>query len=353
MFNYADKAKNLKSLNNYMLVKTLSMFTYTGLPETIPAKELEKMLQNNGYAFLAKHEGKIYAFQGGIGGTPDPYGNPTEIIVANPSLGLNKTFKLSEGVLILNDSLKLGLKPFYERINTFILENEISLYISGVNARLQKVISASDDKTKASAEVMMKKLFEGELAVIGENPIFEGVKVQAGAGHNFDPTKLIEVQQYWKSCLYNEVGLSSNFNMKRERLNESEVNQSEDSLFPLVYNMLEEREGALERMKEVFNISASVELGGVWKVKEVNLLEKVEVDEGNETSNNSVNTKQDISEVEESSTEESLGTEVVKPQLELEGFKSQIEEVQEMLVEDGISEEDKETLEALLRELQE
>lgn len=336
MYTYNEKVKNLKNLNSYMLTKTLSMFSYSGLPETVPAKELEKMLQNSGYAFLGEHGGKIYAFHGGLGGSPDPYGNPTEIAVANPALGLNKTFKLTEGVLILNDSLKLGLKPLYERINTFILENEISLYISGVNSRLQKVISASDDKTKASAELMVKRLFEGELAVIGENPIFDGVKVQAGASQNFDPTKLLEVQQYWKSYLYNEVGLSSNFNMKRERLNQSEVGQSEDSLFPLVYNMLEEREDGLKRMKEVFNISASVELGGVWKVKEVELLDKVEENERIETGNNSANTEQGYSEIEETSSEE-----------------SQLAEVQRMLSEEGVSEEDKEALETLLKELQE
>ena len=35
MFNYKDKAKNLRVLNNYMLAKTLSMFEWENLPSTL------------------------------------------------------------------------------------------------------------------------------------------------------------------------------------------------------------------------------------------------------------------------------------------------------------------------------
>ena len=43
-YDYKDKQKNVRQLNEYMLAKTLSMFEYENLPTTIPARELEKLL---------------------------------------------------------------------------------------------------------------------------------------------------------------------------------------------------------------------------------------------------------------------------------------------------------------------
>lgn len=53
-YDYKAKTRNINQLNKYMLAKTLSMFEYQGLPETIPQRELERLLQTNGYAFITK-----------------------------------------------------------------------------------------------------------------------------------------------------------------------------------------------------------------------------------------------------------------------------------------------------------
>ena len=88
-YDYKSKKDNVNQLNRYMLAKTLSMFEYQGLPETIPARELEKLLQKNGYAFITKApDGQLYAFSGGLGGETDVYGNPTKITIANTAFGL-------------------------------------------------------------------------------------------------------------------------------------------------------------------------------------------------------------------------------------------------------------------------
>ena len=86
MYDYKAKAKNVATLNHYMLAKTLSMFEYENLPYSIPYNELEKLLQINGYAFITQVNGELYAFAGGIGGEPDVYGNPTTITISNPAL---------------------------------------------------------------------------------------------------------------------------------------------------------------------------------------------------------------------------------------------------------------------------
>jgi len=53
MINLTDKHGLLKQFKDDQLNKTLTMFEWSNLPDTLPAVELEKMLQINGYAVIA------------------------------------------------------------------------------------------------------------------------------------------------------------------------------------------------------------------------------------------------------------------------------------------------------------
>lgn len=265
-YSYKDKTRNILVSNNYMLAKTLSMFEWENLPETIPYKELEKILQVNGYAFITEVNGELYAFSGGLGGAVDAYGNPTEIIINNVGLNFNKTLNIkNDGVLIHNDDMNMGLIPLLDRYNTFLVENDINMMMYGYNSRTQKLISASDDKTKASAELVIRKSIDGELAVIGESVIFEGVKVHSGNSNNGQSiTSLTEFHQYIKGSLYNELGLSANINMKRERLTEGETEVGDDSNYPFIFNMLKCRMKAMELINAKYSTDINVDFGSVW-----------------------------------------------------------------------------------------
>lgn len=122
----------------------------------------------------------------------------------------------------------------------------------------------------------MKKIIDGDLSIIGDNAMFDGVKMQApAASSGAGVQQMIEYQQYIKSEMFNEVGLSSNFNMKRERLISSEVDQAEDSLFPLVYNMMENRISGIAAMNETFGLNITVDFGSVWALKNKKLVDGV------------------------------------------------------------------------------
>ena len=270
-FNFKNKSGNVKTLNTQMLNKTASMFEYEGLPETIPYFELEKILQTNGYGFITEYQGKLYCFSGSLGGEQDAYLNYKDFIVSNAPLNFFKQLNIeNEGVLIKNDDYMQGLLPIFDRYNTFIVENDINIMLYGYNTRTQKLLSASDDKTKQSAELFIKRSVDGDIAIIGENGMFEGVKLHSvPSSQSGGINSLIELQQYLKGSMFNEVGLSATFNMKRERLLSSEVDQSEGSLLALVYNMLKCRLEAIEKINAKYNLQIKIKLGGVWEVKKV------------------------------------------------------------------------------------
>ena len=284
MYDFKNKVKNLKQNNNYLLAKTLSMFEWEGLPETLPSKELEKLLQVNGFAFITEVNGEIYAFNGGLGGVQDVYGNPTTITINNVALGFNATLDLKEdGVLICNDDFKMGMIPLFNKYNTMLIENDINLMMHGYNSRLQTFISAGDDKTKESAENFLTQLIAGELGVIGESALFDGIKAHSTGSNSNSITSLVEFHQYIKGSLFNEIGLSSNFNMKRERLTEGEVEAVEDTLYPFVDNMMKNRQLALLEINTKYGLEINIDYGSVWFKKNKQLVNNIVEPEGENT----------------------------------------------------------------------
>ena len=269
-YKYDDKAKNISFSNRYTLAKTLSMFDYEGLPDTIPEQELERILQEKGLAFIYEYDSELYAFSGTLSGSKDMYNRYTEININIAKEHTVKTVKIDEGILFLNDDYSLGLLPLIEKYNSLIIENEISLMMYNYNSRIQKIISASDDITKESAESYLKDVIDGKLAVIGESKLLQDLKVQGGniaTGQSL--TDLIEYNQYLKASLYNEIGIQANTNNKKERLITAEVEQNKELLYPLVNNMFTNRVKAVEELNNKYGLDVSVEYGSIWKYRNV------------------------------------------------------------------------------------
>lgn len=254
------------------LAKTQSMFEYEGLPDSIPQKELERLLQTTGNAFVTSVDGVLYALSGSKGGEPDVYGRATLYTVANPALKLNKTYDIQkDGVLIENDSNGESLLPLIGRYAVLHTDGLISLNTASILTRITMLISASDDKTKQSAEEFLRKIQDGEFSIIGENAFFKGVNMQtAPTTNSVYITQLIELIQYYKASMYNELGLNANYNMKRERLNLGEVSMNVDVLLPYVDNMLKERQNAVEKINEMFDTEISVKLASSWGLERDN-----------------------------------------------------------------------------------
>ena len=253
-------------IDNY-LTKTQSMFVYENLPVTIPQGELEHLLQTNGNCFVAMVDGNLYALYGSTGGDPDVYNRPTQYIVANPALKLNKVYEIGkDGVLFKNDYYMNGLLPLIGKFAVLLTDSNITLNTATILSRITMLISASDDKTKQSADAFMQKILDGDFSVIGESAFFNGVKLQnAQASNSQQLTQFVEVIQYYKANLLNELGLNANYNMKRERLNRNEVSMNIDVLLPFVDNMLYERQQAIEAINTMFGTEITVDLSSSWK----------------------------------------------------------------------------------------
>lgn len=272
-----DKQCMLKNTIIQMMNKSTRIFKYNNLPETIPQKDLEIILQVGGYAIITEVDGKLYAFRGGLGGTPNPYYLPTIATVANPALNFSKNLKIDdECIVMLNDDFYQGLMPLFSKYGSLLVEGEISLKYAIINARVPALIQADNDNTYKSAEAFFKKVVEGQdYGIVSSQEFFDGIR-----SHDFYKQAyikdLIESIQYIKGSWYNEIGLNAAFNMKREAINESEATLNEDILYPTIDTMLQCRRNALEKINSKYGTDITVDFDSVWKQNRVH--EKITLD---------------------------------------------------------------------------
>lgn len=251
----------------YTLTRTQSMFVYENLPETIPMKWLEYYLQVNGSCCIAEVNGNLYALLGNAGGEPDEYYQPTKYIVANPALELSKSYTIGEDcVLCKNDFMGIGLVPLVSRYCGLMSENVLTIRQSDISMRNLFMLSAPDDDTYQSTKHFLDELEQGRLAVVGDSAFFDGVKMQSNSHGTGDyMIQFIELQQYLRGSLYNELGLNANFNMKREALSGEELAMNDDALMPLIDDMLKRRRDFVGQVNDMFGLNISVDYGSTWQ----------------------------------------------------------------------------------------
>ncbi len=260
-----------------MLNKSTRIFKYSGLPDTILQKDLETMLQVNGFVIWKEVKGKLYVFWGGLGGEPNPYYLPTKAVVANPALRYNATLDIDENcVVMLNDHYYEGVMPLFSKYANMLADAEISLRYAILNARVPALVQADNDNTYESAKEFFKKIENGDdYGVILTKEFFEGISSQ---DFYKEPhiKELIEAIQYIKGSWFNEIGLNAAFNMKREAINEAEAAVNEDILYPTVDTWLECRKHYLEKVNKMFGTNITVEFDSVWLRN--NLREEIGID---------------------------------------------------------------------------
>lgn len=277
-----DKLNNINNLIRSFLNKTLTMFLYEGLPESIDYVELEKLLQIKGLAFITEYKENLVVLPIDlIFDEVDVYGNALKGNVYLNDTREVETMNIEDGVLIKNDYLGIGLMEILKKYAFLINESTTTLYLSNLWKRTEKVFTANDDGAAESVKNYLEKVKNGELGIITTSLLFESINVKVPQSIGTSLYDLIEYDNYIKSQFYNEIGLYHNNNMKKERLITSEVEVGKNSVYPLVDNMLNSRRKGLKKLNDKYNLNAKVEFTSSWELR-FNLGENISKLEGGE-----------------------------------------------------------------------
>ena len=267
-FDIKSKRVNEKLIFNMLLSKTLTMFKYENLPNTIPAEILEHTLQTTGIGFIFEYNNDLICLPITLlYDEVDYYNRPTKGNVYLHDTKQQKTVNLDSGVIISNDYMNQGMTPLFNKYSSLMVDSELTLYIANIWKRASKVISASDDQTIQSAREYVNKIEQGDISIISTNPILNDLSVNTDNVTSVSISELIQYDNYIKSTVYNEIGLSSNKTLKKERLITSEVEQDNDRIYPFVDNMFSCREKAVEEINDKFNLNIKVEFNSSWDKK--------------------------------------------------------------------------------------
>ncbi len=346
----------------YMFDRTNRMFRYTGLPETIPEYMLEYMLQIFGSVAIISHNDSLYALRANFGGPPDPYYRPTQAVIANPALNITTNYKivnylppfdtiqwtkLPEAVRFINDTQIMGLLPLFSRYASQLTENDISIRCAQINLRQQTVIAADSGADIESAHKYIEDLELGKLSAIAKRPFLDGVSVtNASMGQSNIIIQLIELQQYLKASWYNDIGLNSNFNMKRQYISSDEVNSTADIMLPLIDNMFECRKEAVSEINKHFGTNITVEKDSAWAKKQIQSDLSIVPEEGDDSVQNEGSlTISDTPQVEPQGEPETKAQQTVSSQLDSDGEPSQRDSNTENKTVEESSEENQEEVE--------
>lgn len=270
-----DKKKSARYIYQYMFARCMEMFQYKRLPKSLEAYIFDKWTMNNGISCItADDKGAPRVFFGNLGGEYDVYYRPKKFIIANPHLGAQGFYKEAivfgedeehDGVLMRNDTGWIGLFPMISRYSILMAENYVTLRVADIMLRIIAMLSAPTDKERAAAEAFLAKIEKGELGAIGDNPFFDGIKMQSPPSNNGSYlTQFIELQQYLLGSFYNEIGLSANYNMKREAIGKGESTLDQDALLPLCENMLKCRQEDFNKVNEMFGTDIEVNFSSSW-----------------------------------------------------------------------------------------
>ena len=264
-----------KTLTN----KVGQMIEFKNLPENVDEEFLKEQLILCGKICFTQFNQHIYALNGDIGGEPNCYYESQDFIIANPILG-SKTVKIRhkdgsskvdglEGILVgltsidkQVESLHGGLYDLIYQTAGLLADNVVSLNCAQINSRVQVAFVADDEALANTGEKVLKDMYNGKPYKILTQDILNKLTVSpiAASGTNTTIMSLIEAQANIWQNFYNQLGLSYNGNLKRERINTAESELMTGSLNLNLQTIIENLKADIDKVNELFGTSIEVDI---------------------------------------------------------------------------------------------
>lgn len=252
---------------NRLLQLVYNLIIIDNEPESIEDTFLKFCIFVNGKATFFRTDAAdgdvLRALNGAPADIPDVYYMPEDMLVENPTF--SKQYQLKRGkdceVVYCRQIDRYtggggtgGLGSLIRITAQLMADNILSLNIAQKNTRLSTAISADDEATKRSAEEAMRAMYAGEpFKVIMSNLVgnLNGIPVNVTTTNRY-LIDLISAQQYILAHFYEQIGLQTHDQLKKERLITDEVNDNADLALYNIYSIIESINEGLDRVNAMF-----------------------------------------------------------------------------------------------------
>lgn len=214
-------ARGFRYYRRLLLEKCFDMYTYTGLPESLPAAQIETRLIMQGYCVVFNHPtaGLVCSY-GGMSGV-DKYFLPTDFVYAQPALG-SKNLKIHKDCVVIWNSQvdqyeRGGLYELINRYARMLADLDSSISIMTVNYRSTFNHVVASDQVAKTVDEAMRKIEAGERYTINQKSIIDMYKTVPWSDEKSGKIQeLIDAKEQILGAFLSEIGVKTSKN-KRER----------------------------------------------------------------------------------------------------------------------------------------
>lgn len=265
---------------DFILRLLYRVIVFENIPETVSETFLKLVLYTQGKVCFLKGDvigesgSELLALNCSRADTPDVYYIPRKVLVTNPRLKKQYNITLGDDceILYLSEADKYclsevngGLYSLIERTATMLADNDISINISQKNTRLTNLVSGDTQNTVDSIKAVIMAMYEGDPTIVVKSSLIDklqGIPILNNTGQNH-LVELIEVQQYILSHFYEQIGIQTHDQMKRERLISAEVNDNLELCYLNVDDMLVTIQEGLKRVNAMFGTDITAKLNPI------------------------------------------------------------------------------------------
>lgn len=260
---------------NDLLSCVLRILDFDGLPDTIDPTYLKMCIYQGGRVAVfrdTKGDGALRALDCATAGEPDIYYMPRYILITNPTFA-GYSYQLTPGVdcavIYCRECDRYqygrqtgGLFGLIATTAQLLADNTISINVATKNTRMTNILAADQRITTISLQEAVRKMYDGDPTVVVQSSLID--KLQAlPLTDNIDTQQLLHllaVRQYIYSHFYEQIGLKTHDQLKKERLITAEIDEGVELAIFNIDDMIEEIQRGIDEANRIFGTEISLRL---------------------------------------------------------------------------------------------
>lgn len=276
MFYDKMKAKYQKEFNERMhwfelLNIMLTRFVWDGLPDTVPAEQLEAILIANGTCGFGKANGEYWVGDGGYQGDQKGF-LPPEYMFTVTGIG-DISGKVDKDIAVGWNNATRTPDFILFQFASILAEIDTSEKLNVLYTRHLRIPKVRDQKEKVAIESAIKALWDGKVdAIVSDNThdARELLNDSIVKENNFlelsdvkDVDKLQYLYMYRNEIMtrfYKKAGLNSQFTNKPAQQNNDEIHANDDTAMIGYLAEFEYRKKFAEDINRIFGLNVSVRM---------------------------------------------------------------------------------------------
>lgn len=260
---------------NDLLSCVLRILDFDGLPDTIDPTYLKMCLYQGGRVAIfrdSKGDGTLRALDCATAGEPDIYYMPRYILITNPAFG-GYSYKLEPGVdcavIYCRECDRYqygrqtgGLFGLIATTAQLLADNTISIHVATKNTRMTNILASDQKITTISLQEAVRKMYDGDPTVVVQSSLIDKLQALPLTDHT-DTQQLLHllaVRQYIYSHFFEQIGLKTHDQLKKERLITAEIDEGVELAIYNIDDMITEIQRGIDEANRIFGTEITLRL---------------------------------------------------------------------------------------------